>query len=74
VVEDFSSENPVSIYLASEDFQRVQNGNRPTKAQWTFFEDKNHKAGQVRVEANNAGIIFDPDKNLQKLCDLVGVA
>jgi len=74
VVEDFSSENPVSIYLASEDFQRVQNGNRPTKAQWTFFEDKNLKAGQVRVEANNAGIIFDPDKNLQKLCDLVGVA
>jgi len=73
-VEEFSAKAPVTVFVSSADFQQLDLArSSENPALWTLQEDKSLNPGQVRVESNNAGIIFDRDKNFQKVLQMLEV-
>lgn len=72
-VTHFNENQNLTVYLAPEDLKVVSDLRKnPSDAQkWSVSVDDNLKSGTVRIEAEHAGLIFDPEKNLKTLVKIL---
>ena len=71
-LEEFSIKAPVTVFISTSDFQQLHlNMSSEITRSWTFQEDKTLSSGQVRVEANNAGVVFDRDQSFRKVLQML---
>lgn len=68
-VSEFLENQNITIYLSNRDYERLKKPVNQEEAQkkWELIEDSQLEAGQIRIEAGNAGVIFDEKKNLEKV-------
>lgn len=68
-VTEFMEQERVTVFLSPQDYEVLKREAHPVSkdGKWVLMEDSGLKAGQIRFEAGNAGVIFDEKKNIEKV-------
>jgi len=67
-ISRFKEEQNVVVYLSPEDVDQIESSpEQSVQKKWKICKDDSLSPGKVRIEAEHAGIIFDPEKNLRTL-------
>lgn len=69
-VSEFVENEKITIFVDNASFDSLKNeveGQSPSNQKWTVMQDSQLEPGQVRFEAENAGVVFDNKKNLDEI-------
>lgn len=72
-VHHFNENQKLTVYTAPEDLKDISDlrNNPSSSPKWSVLADENLRSGTVRIEAEHAGLIFDPEKNLKTLVEML---
>lgn len=67
-IPDFLEKSEVVVHLSKADFEKIKGSQNELRgSHWVMQADPDLKSGQIRLEAGNAGVIFDTLKSFEKL-------
>lgn len=67
-IPDFLEKTAVVVHLSKIDFEKIKGSQQELRgSRWMMQADPELKEGQIRLEAGNAGVIFDSLKSFEKL-------
>jgi len=71
-VPEFLDKSPINVHLSKVDYEKIRGSQQELRGpHWTMQADSELRPGQLRIEAGNAGVIFDSIRSFEKLSKLL---